>query len=616
MRTDKIIQTSDSDSANSSTVLTNNGQENASTHTVNLTKLGSGQSVSFLGGSGSDRLILSDATFNVLKTLDGGVYNDSTLRAAGSDRYDTITVTTNGENVVIDGQDLSNIKNFEGFVLTKNANAATYNITLTQTFLTNNTQSADNTNTAILDHVFRLGTSNAANNRALAAGDTVTINVADLLNAANSGVASGWSTDRKFDITSLENAGVTVNFVGNASGAAVTAVGLRGLGIVIANGNGGDANTTDVTTKSAANPGAASLSFQGTAADEFYTLQAVSDNVDMGAGTDTVTVPTAVLAPTGSINGGAGVADVLVLANNANLSDATVTGFEVLNLAATSTFGANSLLNQFTTVKGVATAAETINITAGTHTITGLDATVGEGGGNTVTYVVSAGASLQVAGNAGAASTGAAADAVFTGAGTVVTSAALTLTGASDTIAKVQFAGGVTVTDDGAVDRTFIGDANVNTVVWTEAAGKFTFNNFSGASDIINLDAAGTVTVLPSIVTTGATIVSGTAGAAKSAVILSGATFQINGALTQTGDAGEVEAKIIAAALVDAGQAAAEFLYVALDNGTDTGIYRVTEAATAGTAGVLDVAADFSVTLVGTLTGVSDAGVLAVGSII
>lgn len=42
VRTDKIIQTSDTDSANSSTVLTNNGLKNVSTHTVNLTKLGSG----------------------------------------------------------------------------------------------------------------------------------------------------------------------------------------------------------------------------------------------------------------------------------------------------------------------------------------------------------------------------------------------------------------------------------------------------------------------------------------------------------------------------------------------------------------------------------------------
>lgn len=75
--------------------------------------------MSFLGGSGSDRLILSDATFNVLKTLDGGTYNDSTMRAAGADRYDTITVVTNGENVVIDGQDLSNVTHSAAYSRTR-----------------------------------------------------------------------------------------------------------------------------------------------------------------------------------------------------------------------------------------------------------------------------------------------------------------------------------------------------------------------------------------------------------------------------------------------------------------------------------------------------------------
>lgn len=103
--------------------------------------------------------------------------------------------------------------------------------------------------------------------------------IADLLNTANTALASDWSSDRKLDITSLEQAGVTVNFVGN-TGAAVTVATLRALGAVIANGE--DANTADVTTLSAANPGSAtSLFFQGTAADETVTLVQANNSVDI-----------------------------------------------------------------------------------------------------------------------------------------------------------------------------------------------------------------------------------------------------------------------------------------------------------------------------------------------
>ena len=70
------------------------------------------------------------------------------------------------------------------------------------------------------------------------------------------------------------------------------------------------------------------------------------------------------------------------------------------------------------------------------------------------------------------------------------------------------------------------------------------------------------------------------------------------------------EAKIIAAAITLAAQTAGQGFYAVLDNGTDTGIYQVTLAGTAGTAGVIDNVADFSVVLVGVLSGVADAGTL------
>ena len=139
----------------------------------------------------------------------------------------------------------------------------------------------------------------------------------------------------------------------------------------------------------------------------------------------------------------------------------------------------------------------------------------------------------------------------------------------------------------------------------------FTAGAGTGA-DIINL--GGVIVAQPGIVTTGAAATQGAAGAFTDLLVLSGASTQVSGSLTQTGNAGEVEAKIIAAAITLAAQTATQGFYAVLDNGTDTGIYQVTLNATAGTAGVIDNAGDLSVVLVGVLLGVSDAGTLVAGN--
>ncbi|QFY88972.2 hypothetical protein D5125_05505 [Magnetovirga frankeli] len=245
IRTDKIIQSSADNAANPTDGPTNN-LEDASTHTIDMTMLSSNQAVNFMGGSGSDRIILDDASFNILKTLDGGSREDQII-PAGADRYDTLTLTTNGENVVIDSQDLSNVSNFEGMILTKNSATAVYDITLTQTFVNNNTESSNSGNTGINDTIFQIGTTNAANQSALSAGDTVEIDVSDLLNATDTGRAAGFTT-RTIDITSLENAGVIVTFTGNTG--ALTAAAVRLTGVLVA--NGADGNFADVTRQSGA----------------------------------------------------------------------------------------------------------------------------------------------------------------------------------------------------------------------------------------------------------------------------------------------------------------------------------------------------------------------------
>lgn len=234
IHTDRIVRTSVDNTANG---LTQSNAEDASEHVTNLTFLGSGDGITYVGGSGSDRLILNDATFNVQQVLDGGLFDGYGNRSgiANTGDYDTLTVTTNGEQVVLDAQDLSQVSNFNGLVLTKNSATATYNITLTRSFLSANTlDQNDATNTNIDDTIFQIGTVAAANQSALSAGDTVTINVSDLLNNTNDALSTAGFVPG-FDITALTDAGVIPNFVGNG-GAAVALATLQGLGLVRADG--------------------------------------------------------------------------------------------------------------------------------------------------------------------------------------------------------------------------------------------------------------------------------------------------------------------------------------------------------------------------------------------
>jgi hypothetical protein len=121
------------------------------------------------------------------------------------------------------------------------------------------------------------------------------------------------------------------------------------------------------------------------------------------------------------------------------------------------------------------------------------------------------------------------------------------------------------------------------------------------------------ITLVSNIATTGYTL-PGTAlaGAVVTALVLGASAQQISGALTSVSDAGAVEAAILAAALATPAGNASN-IYMLLDNGTDTGVYRVAynEAAADGAnAGVLNDAAELSVVLIATLTGISDASTI------
>jgi hypothetical protein len=137
--------------------------------------------------------------------------------------------------------------------------------------------------------------------------------------------------------------------------------------------------------------------------------------------------------------------------------------------------------------------------------------------------------------------------------------------------------------------------------------------DFAPGIDVLDLDAGTAVTETVVTATTGTAVVSATAGAATNAYILRGAAFQITGALDQTGNGGAVENAIIAANL--RGVADGEELYVLIDNGTSTGVYRVTFASIANGDDVVNSADELSVVLVAVLDGVNTDQIDAGGSI-
>ncbi|PQJ96128.1 calcium-binding protein [Chromatium okenii] len=133
--------------------------------------------------------------------------------------------------MVLDAQDLSQITNFNGLILTKNSETASYSITLTRSFLSANTLELDDaTNTNIDDTIFQVGTIAAANQSILSTGDTVMIDVSDLLSITNNAKSTPGFIPG-FDVKSLTELGVNPIFLGNG-GEEVALSTLEGLGLV------------------------------------------------------------------------------------------------------------------------------------------------------------------------------------------------------------------------------------------------------------------------------------------------------------------------------------------------------------------------------------------------
>jgi len=188
------------------------------------------------------------------------------------------------------------------------------------------------------------------------------------------------------------------------------------------------------------------------------------------------------------------------------------------------------------------------------------------------------------------------------GDGVVATNATDLFTLAGQTIAINAVEAGTT-----QVSYTFAADTTgaADTVLGITG---FDATTIALGGDVLDLSGVGVDVISRTVTTTGTTVA--TVGAAANIVELvigNTAAAQIVGALTQTGDAGAVEAAIIALGITTPN--AATNFYVVLDNGTDTGVYRV--VATPGADLLINAAADIaSVTLVATLAGIADVGTL------
>lgn len=297
VRTDRIVQTSDTDTANKapSTANDNRASEDNSVNTIVLTELADNRAVEFIGGSGADRVVVDNASANQFTKLDGGAN-----RVAGVN--DSLTIVNTAR---LDANDVANIKGFELLnVVETSLGNNSFDIEISEAFLLANS-SAGNTLT--------IASVTGTYGQRLGAGDVVNLEISNLL---SNGVAKASINGRVLNIQDLIAAGVTVNFqqngvtlTTNAAPAALTAnVNTTTApaatllddvtGAVAGAGGVGGGLTPAGTAVAVAN----ATAVNGTAAAENFTMAAAATRatVNGGAGTDWLTVSTNTVVGVGS----------------------------------------------------------------------------------------------------------------------------------------------------------------------------------------------------------------------------------------------------------------------------------------------------------------------------
>jgi hypothetical protein len=497
-----------------------------SVNTVDLRELNGGQGINFVGGQGSDRLILSDSTFTSNMTLNGGAQINAAGVAAAGD-YDTLTVSN---SAVLDRTDLANVSGFEGLVLNKSVTGATTTvIEMSEVFLLANTVATDSGTTSIDDRVFQIGTAAGANGTALVAGDIVRIDVTDLFTVNNNTVKAS-VVGRQIDTTTLTNAGVTVQYVYNGT----TYANLAALNTAVATVGGNAVLTGNNAAGQTGVVGAAVGLPSPVTGVVFNSSGVAGQNNVLGSNND----DTFNLTQADTVNGGTG-------SDTVNLNAAAAAGARVTLGAGADTINVNTAIAANGGATVTTGAASTVNITVDQGA--GADLTQEIVGAFAHTYNVSANQTGLTVLNTAGATISATAGGTFTlgAAGQIFTSSGannVVVTGGAgvDTITLGNTGTG-TVTAAGGIDTiTITAATGVTTVVVAAAAAdRDTVTGFSATNDIIALTAANTTAgtaaaatpVVQAVAAAGATLLSNAADVSVFNFEMGGATNVLGGVL-------------------------------------------------------------------------------------
>lgn len=378
VRTDRVIQTSDTNSANPSVRNAgNNSLEDNMATVVNLTNLARG--MEFIGGSGSDRLVLNNASFNASMKLDGGtnVGNNAANAVAGD--YDTITIQNSS---VVDAGDMANVKGFEGFNLVETVTgASTFNITMTEAFLSNNTSSSNSGSTDIDDRLFQIFTAATEGGTALNAGDNVIIDITDLFTTTTGSTLKTTLTGRTIDVSDLVSSGVTVSYVQNGTTvAAGSAQALAATGNTSTTAVGAAISTSSTALNGTLGAAAGTTTTTGgttTTTGNTFTLTATNAVLTTAVSSSVTPAATYLTANADTVIAGNLLSGAFIVDGTAADGDSltasiiggaitapTITNIETINLITNQT-AASSLL-------GVTGATSGINISGGTSSFTNV----------------------------------------------------------------------------------------------------------------------------------------------------------------------------------------------------------------------------------------------------
>lgn len=501
VRTDRIVQTSDTDTANKapSTANDNRASEDNSVNTIVLTELADNRAVEFIGGSGADRVVVDNASANQFTKLDGGAN-----RVAGVN--DSLTIVNTAR---LDANDVANIKGFELLnVVETSLGNNSFDIEISEAFLLANS-SAGNTLT--------IASVTGTYGQRLGAGDVVNLEISNLL---SNGVAKASINGRVLNIQDLIAAGVTVNFQQNG----VTLTTNAAPAALTANVNTTTAPAATLLDDVAGQTGGGVGGGAGVIGATTVGTLAATSNVLGTAASENWNAPVAAVAAM-TVNGGAGVDSITLTDGGVAAIGATTTNIEtvVLNAAGnTVTFNA---ANSFANVVGGA-GADTVTI-ANAGFVAGGSVDLGAGGdtlniGDAVTrvgtsYAGGAGDDILViqAGGSGVNLSG----------NTITGFEQLNLGANTVTLTTAQFAG-FTAGIVGAGTVTFA-DAGVVNVGLLQAPTVF---NLSAAGNTITVTNATAVTI-----TGGAGVDTITTGAGGSASITGGAGADVINLAASTG---------------------------------------------------------------------------------